>query len=554
MELNLADLFECVADAVPDRTALVCGDRRVSYRELDERATRLAHGLADAGIGVAEHVGLCMRNTVAHVETLLACFKRRAVPVNLNWRYEARELALVIDDADLVAVVHDGEFAGRVGEACVDAPAVRERIEADGVRYTRMLTTGSPVRDLGPRSAGDHYLLYTGGTTGRPKGVVWRHDDIFFAALGGGNPGGPPIKRAADIAGSVLAHRAPRLRALLPPGDPGPSHYAALSLGPLMHASGQWGALGTLLGGGTLVLDPSPHLDLERVCGLVEREEVCMLTLVGDSSGRPLAELLEAMSLARAGARWDLSSLRLLGSGGAMLSADVKARLLAALPSVLGILEGIGSSESPAQGVALTTRDGAVAPTLTFAAKPETIVVDEQLHPVVPGSGVVGRLATRGRVPLGYHKDPDRSARTFVVIDGARYAVPGDHATIDRDGTIHVLGRGSTCINTGGEKVFAEEVEAVLLTDAAVADVVVVGTPHPRYGETVCAIVQAAPCGAPSLDELREHCRGQLAAYKAPRELVLVDEIVRTPAGKPDYTWAREQLRHLPGGASIATE
>lgn len=532
MEMNLADLFECVADAVPDRVAIVCGARRLSYRELDERSTRAAHALAELGVEVGEHVGLCMRDTVEHVEMMLACFKRRAVPINVNWRYATPELAYVFEDADAVVVVHDTAPASDVHTAAEAVPAVRALLEAGSARYEGLLTGAATTRDFGPRDADDRYVLYTGGTTGMPKGVVWRQEDIFFAAVGGGNPGGAPIARAEELGPNVRVNTAQRVGPFLAPGEAGPDRYVTLSLGPLMHASGQWGALGTLLGGGTLVLDPEPHLDITRVLDLAERERVCLLTLVGDAGGRPLADALEAEPN-----RWDLGGLRLLGSGGSILSADVKQRLLAAIPSACAILEGMGSSESPAQAVSVTTRAGAVAPTLTFSAKPETIVVDDALRPLPPGQGLVGRLATRGRVPLGYYKDPERSARTFVEIEGQRYALPGDRGTVDADGTIHLVGRGSGCINTGGEKVYPEEVEAVLLTHNLVRDALVVGIPHPEYGQAVCAIVRPGT-SAPSLEDLRAHCRGTLAGYKAPRALTLVDAIPRSPAGKPDYAWA----------------
>jgi acyl-CoA synthetase (AMP-forming)/AMP-acid ligase II len=274
---------------------------------------------------------------------------------------------------------------------------------------------------------------------------------------------------------------------------------------------------------------------MERVLDLLERERVNACNLVGDASARPMLDALSADP-----ERWDLSALRLLGSGGSIMSGDVKDGLMAALPSVLAIVEGIGSSESPAQAVAVTTRSGVPSASLTFAAKAETIVVDENLRPVLPGSGVVGRLATRGRVPIGYYKDPERSARTFLEIDGARWSLPGDMATIDVDGTVHLLGRGSLCINTGGEKVYPEEVEAVLKVHPAVADAVVLGAPDQRFGQRVVAIVSVtAGHAAPDLETLQAHCRDRLAGYKAPRALHVVDEIARTPTGKADYEWAR---------------
>ena len=544
MEFNLADLFESVVDVVPDREAVVCDRRRVTYRALEEAANRVAHGLGELGVGAGDHVGCYLHNSIEHLEAMLGCYKLRAVPVNVNYRYVAGELSQLLDDAQLVALVFDHDLGAHVELA--DRPAsLRSLIcvgpsgsaSIDGaLDFDAVRASGSPARDFGPRSGDDHYVLYTGGTTGLPKGVVWRQEDIFFAAVGGGNPGGPPIERPEELAEKVLANPNQRLAPFLAPGDPGPGEFVTLSLGPLIHASGQWGAFGTLLGGGRLVLYPERHMDMARVLELVERERVGMLTLVGDASARPLLEALEA----DAGAH-DTSSLRLLGSGGSILSGDVKDRLLRALPTVDAILEAIGSSESPAQAVAVATQGGPSSASLTFAPKADTMVVDDALSPVEPGSGVAGRLATTGRVPLRYHNDPERTARTFVEIDGRRWALPGDMATVDADGTIHLLGRGSMCINTGGEKVYPEEVEAVLKAHPGVADAVVVGVPDDRWGQrvvAVCAPIDGA--SPPTLDEVAQHCRRALAGYKVPRSLSIVDEVVRTPAGKPDYRWAAE--------------
>jgi acyl-CoA synthetase (AMP-forming)/AMP-acid ligase II len=434
-------------------------------------------------------------------------------------------------------VLYEPEFGDLLRGLLPDLPKVKTTLEF-GEPYEQALAAASPERDFAPRSSDDHYVLYTGGTTGMPKGVVWRHEDIFFGAMGGGNPGGPPIERPDAIAVSVVDNPAQRLRPFLAEGEPGPQQFVSLALGPLMHASGQWSAIGTLLGGGKVVLYDRPRVDMEHVLDLVAREGVNAMNLVGDASARPLLATLTAHP-----GRWDTSSLRLLGSGGSILSADAKDALMTQLPSVLAIVEGIGSSESPAQAVAVTMRAGVAAParSLTFAAKAETMVVDDDLRPVPRGSGVVGRLATRGRVPLGYYKDPDRSARTFVEIDGVRWSLPGDMATIDADGTVHLLGRGSLCINTGGEKVYPEEVEAILKGHPAVADAVVVGAPDPQFGQRVVAIVEptAAPVPAPDLTSLQEHCRAHLAGYKVPRAVHLVDAVERTAAGKPDYVWAR---------------
>jgi 3-oxocholest-4-en-26-oate---CoA ligase len=536
VEFNIADLFECVADLVGDRVAVVCGERRGTYSELDARSTALAHVLRDLGAGAGDHVGCYMANSIPHVETMLACYKLRAVPVNVNYRYVDDELAYLFADADLVGVVHDAPVRERASRAAAATPSVQFALDVDDpAAYEARITRASTARDLGPRSSDDHYVLYTGGTTGMPKGVVWRHEDIFFAAFGGGNPGGPPIATPEAIAVSVVENPAQRLRPFFAADETPPAQYVSLALGPLMHASGQWSAFGTLLGGGKLVLYDESHVDMDHVLDLVEREGVNSMNLVGDASARPLLDTLAAHP-----AKWNTSSLVLVGSGGSILSGDAKTALLDALPSVRALIEGIGSSESPSQAVALTTRAGGLSSSLTFAAKAETMVVDDELRPVPRGSGVVGRLATRGRVPIGYHKDDERSARTFVEIDGQRWSLPGDMATIDADGTVHLLGRGSMCINTGGEKVYPEEVEAVLKQHAGVGDAIVVGAPDPTYGQRVVAVVE--PRGTqplPDLHALQAHCRAQLAGYKVPRALHIVDAVERTPAGKPDYAWAK---------------
>jgi fatty-acyl-CoA synthase len=309
-----------------------------------------------------------------------------------------------------------------------------------------------------------------------------------------------------------------------------------LALGPLMHASGQWSALGALCHGGTVVLYPEQHVRMARVLGLVEDELIVSLNLVGDVSAVPLLEELRANS-------YDTSSLRLLGSGGTMLSNQSKQELLERLPTVLAISEAVGSSEAPVEAASVATRGGAPA-SLTFNARPDTAVLDDDLRPVAAGSGQVGRLAVRGPVPIGYLNDPEKTARTFVEVDGVRWSLPGDMATVEADGSIRLLGRGSLCINTGGEKVFPEEVEAVLRSHPQVADVLVVGRPDRQFGEQVVAVVQPHDGSeGPSLESLQAHCRGQLAGYKLPRDVRIVSTVQRSPSGKPDYRWAREIAR-----------
>jgi 3-oxocholest-4-en-26-oate---CoA ligase len=553
-EFNLADLFETVTDSVPDKMALSCGGESRTFSELDRRANRLAHGFGRIGVRAGEHVGIFGYNSIEFLETMLACYKLRAVPLNINFRYLGDELGYLLENGEVGTLVFDRMLAasvdslGKMPEK-LRTVVVREDGSSDAlpdldcIGFEELVSTGEPTRDFGPRSADDRYILYTGGTTGLPRGVVWRHEDIFFATLGGGNPGGPPISAPQDIFRSVRTNRGNRATPFLPPSDPGPDEFVTLALGPLVHASGQWSALGSLLSGTRAVLYPRRSMDMGLVLDLVEAERVTMLTLVGDTSGRPLLD-----ELRRDGQRHDTSSLRLVGSGGSILSGEVKDGLLEMLPTVLAISEAVGSSESPVQAVAIETRGPEPAKSLRFAPKAgETIVLDEDLRPVVAGSGQVGRLGTSGRVPVGYYNDPVKSEETFVEIDGRRYALPGDMATVDEDGTIRLLGRGSLCINTGGEKVYPEEVEGVLKAHPLVADAVVVGKRSQRWGEQVAAAVQPFdPAEPPDLDDLASFCRSHLAGYKVPRHVVFVDEVIRSSSGKADFGWARRMVE-VPG-------
>ena len=535
MEFNLADLFESIVDVVPERTALVHGDRRLTYAELDARANQAAHAMQARGVDAGEHVGLYLKSCPEFLEAMLGAYKMRAVPININDRYVAAEVDGVARDADAVGIVMDGSRPASANELAGSGRWVLTT--GVGGDYEGALAAESDARDFGPRSGDDHYILYTGGTTGRPKGVVWRQEDIFFTAIGGGNPGGDPLTDPATLAPSVVANPNQRIGVFIPPDDPGPGEFVALSLGPLGHASGQWLALGALLGAGTLVIYDAPSLDIPYLLDLVQREHIGMLTLVGDATARPLLDALRAEP-----DRWDTSSVRLLGSGGSILSGEVKDGLLAAMPSAAVVLEAIGSSESPSQAVSVVAQGTSAPASLTFAPKPDTIILDDDLAPIPPGTGQVGRLATRGRAPIGYYKDPEASARTFVTIDGERYTLPGDMASIDADGTIHLHGRGSLCINTGGEKVYPEEVEAALKSHDAVFDALVVGAPDERWGERVVAVVQPVDGASPTLEDLDAHCRTTLAGYKVPRALYVVDQIRRNAAGKPDYTWAKAQV------------
>ncbi len=536
MEYNLADLWEQVVDAVPDREALVCGERRLTFAATEARANRLAHALADAGVGPGDHIALYLRNGTEYLEGMLAAFKLRAVPVNVNYRYVEDELRYLLDNSDAKAVIFDREFATKLQHLRIDLPALRGYFAVgqsdgqtgaesalaslDAIVYEDALAAASDARDFGPRSADDLYILYTGGTTGMPKGVMWRHEDIFFGAFGGGGIG-DPISTPEEIADRARAGATRCFPAC-----------------PFMHGTAHWMAFQALLTGGAVVIDTEHHLDPAHVWALVAREHVNFLVIVGDAMGRPLVEAIEHLD-----SGVDLSGLTILLSGGAILSPPVKRQLAARLPSTM-VIDGIGSSEAGGQGQMLATADGAIPSQPRFAMGPQNTVLDDDLRPAPPG--VVGKLARSGHIPLGYYKDEEKSAATFPVVDGVRWSIPGDHARIEDDGTITVLGRGSVSINTGGEKVYPEEVEGALKSHDDVFDAVVVGVPDPRWGERVVAVVQSRDGARPAIEEIDAHVRQHIAGYKAPRALVFVESIVRSPSGKPDYRWAKDTaLREL---------
>jgi fatty-acyl-CoA synthase len=530
MEFNLADLYEIVADAIPDRLALVAGNRRLTYAQLDERANRFAHHLLDHGVEPGDKVAIYSWDRAEWVEAMLGSYKARAVPVNVNYRYVADEARYILENSDAVVVVFERSFAPVVSAIRGDIPKLRHTVvledgtdgealtATDVVAYEDALAAASPARDFESRSPDDLYLLYTGGTTGVPKGVMWRSEDIFFAALGGGGFGQPPITKPEELADRIPAEDA---RAI------------SMVNAPMMHGGGQWMAFINFFGGGTVVLNCGRHFDPDRIWRTVERERCNSVMVVGDAMGRPLAE-----ALAAPGATYDTSSVIIVGSGGAILSPAVKEQLRTQLPNAM-VIDSFGASETGASGTVFDTDGPAAGPRFTMGEF--MTVLDDDLRPVVPGSGVVGRLARRGHIPLGYYKDDEKTAATFVTAtDGARWVVPGDFAAVEADGTITLLGRGSVCINSGGEKVYPEEVEAVLKSHPDVFDAVVVGAPDDRYVERVAVIVQPRPGAEPSLEELQAHSRGKLAAYKLPRRLVLADMIPRTPVGKPDYRAAKK--------------
>ncbi len=525
MEFNLADLFESVVATVPDQVAIVAGDRRLTYAQINDRSDRLAWALYGAGVGEGDFVGVQLPNGTEYLEVMLAAFKVRAVPVNINYRYIGAELRYLYANASLVALVHHQEFSATVAEAREAMPEQRAVLSVGpGGDYEQALAEATPLGGFPRRSGADLYCVYTGGTTGLPKGVLWRQEDIFFAAMGGGDPYqfGNYVERPEQVAERVLS-----------PG------LVALAAPPFMHAAAHWLAFAILFGGGTVVTLPDGHFDPDAVWRLVDEERVNILVVVGDAMARPLLEELE-----RAPDAHDTSSLLALGSGGALLSPSTKARFRRIRPDLV-VRDAFGASETGQIGGEPPTDDPDGSPRLRLDER--TTVLDAQRSPVRPGSGEVGYLARGGRIPLRYHNDPVKSAATFVEVGDARWALPGDLATVEADGTIVVLGRDSQCINTGGEKVYPEEVEGVLKADPDVNDAVVVGVPDDDWGQAVCAVVEPRPGRAPTLDALRDAARPLLSGYKLPRRLVLVDRVERSPSGKPDHRWAARVAADTPG-------
>jgi acyl-CoA synthetase (AMP-forming)/AMP-acid ligase II len=516
-----------VANAIPERPAMVAGGRRLTYGELDDRANRLAHHLLAEGVRAGDHVGLQLLNGTEYVEAMLGAFKIRAVPININYRYVDAELAHLFDDADLVAVVFHRQFSPRVAAVAGDLPRLQTLLVVDdgteaapppgAAGYEDALGRASPDRDFAPRSADDIYCAYTGGTTGMPKGVLWRHEDIFFAAMGGGDPlqAGNFISRPEELVDRLL--------------DPG---MVTLATPPLMHVSAHWLAFTSLFSGGRLVVTPQGRFDPKTVWRLIDQEEVNVLVIVGDAMARPLAEALQETPQ-------DTSTLIVIGSGGAILSPSTKQALSALLPNAL-IVDGFGASETGTVGSRSSLPGSTPEDELPrFTLNDQTTVLDEQLRPVAPGSDATGRLARRGHIPLGYYKDEAKTASTFVEVDGVRWVLPGDMAKVAEDGTVVLLGRGSGSINTGGEKVYPEEVEAILKGHPAIFDTVVVGVPDERWGERVVAVVEPRADQRPTLDDIQSWSRTRMAGYKVPRQVSVVDKILRSPSGKADYRWAR---------------
>lgn len=535
--LNIADLAEHAIDAVPDRVALICGDEKLTYAQLEEKANRLAHYLIDQGVKKDDKVGLYCRNRIEIVIAMLGIVKAGAILVNVNYRYVEGELRYLFDNSDMVALVHERQYSDRVANVLPDTPNVKTILVIEdgsdndyqrygGVEFYSAIAQGSPERDFGERSADDIYLLYTGGTTGFPKGVMWRHEDIYRVLFGGTDfATGQFVEDEYDLAKAAAANP-PMVRYPIPP---------------MIHGATQSATWMSIFSGQTTVL--APEFNADEVWRTIHEHKVNLLFFTGDAMARPLLDALLAHQ--EQGNQYDLSSLFLLASTAALFSPSIKEKLLELLPNRV-ITDSIGSSETGFGGTSIVAKDAPHSGGPRVTIDHRTVVLDEDGNEVKPGSGVRGFIAKKGNIPVGYYKDEKKTAETFKTINGVRYAIPGDWALVEEDGTVTMLGRGSVSINSGGEKIYPEEVEAALKGHPDVFDALVVGVPDPRYGQHVAAVVQARPGTRPTLAELDRFVRSEIAGYKVPRSLWLVDEVKRSPAGKPDYRWAKEQTEARP--------
>ncbi|MDE0224352.1 MAG: acyl-CoA synthetase [Gammaproteobacteria bacterium] len=531
MDLHFASVWEAISDEIPNRDALVCGDVRRTWREYDDRAARIARFLQSRGLRPDGKAAVYLHNSNEYLEAQYGIFKARGVPVNVNYRYKFDELVYLLDNADAEVVFFQACYAARIWEIRNRLPRVTTYIQVDDgteallpdVFDYEQVIRGNPPLDRMERSGDDIYMLYTGGTTGMPKGVMYHHHPFVFgltAFLLGSRNAAP--KQVEDVPAVI--------RELSERGN----QPISLTACPLMHGTGMWlGAMMPLLGGGTIVTISKLGLDPHLIWGEIERNRCTTVTIVGDAFARPMLDALND-----AGARsnpYDISSLKQIVSSGVMWSAEVKERLLEYQD--MSLLDTMGSTEG-GLATSVSTRDNPVE-TARFRINSGVRVFTEDGRDVEPGSGEVGMLASGRTAAFGYYKDPEKSAETFREIDGIWYSFAGDWATVEADGSITLLGRGSNCINTAGEKVYPEEVEEALKRHAEVYDCLVVGIDDERFGQRVVAVTSAR--NPISEQDLIDFAHGHLAGYKSPKRIVFVDEVRRAPNGKADYKWARSE-------------
>jgi len=534
MDFHFNNVWTALSEEFPDRPALICEGKTVTWSQFNDRAARLAGLFAAHGVTNGASVGLYMLNCNEYTEAHFGCFKQSVCPVNVNYRYRAEELIYLLDNSDSEVVIFHASYAPRIKEIREALPKIKLYIQVDdgcgerlldgALDYETALTSSDPL-PFSPSAFDDRYMLYTGGTTGMPKGVMYDNGALaHWLCIGGYTSRGlaPPTSIDEVLAGA---------RAITEMG----AVHCSLPACPQMHGTGMWiGTMVALNCGGTVVTQRTQHLDTDGLLQCVVDNKVTDLTIVGDAFARPILATLDAAKAA--GKPYDLSRVGQIASSGVMWSSEIKEGLLKHQNMVLNDI--MGSTEG-SMGASISTREGA-AKTAKFMIADYVKVFNEDDKPVQPGSGEMGMVATAGIVPRGYYKDEEKSARTFRVVDGVRYSFPGDFATVEADGTITLLGRGSQCINTGGEKVFTEEVEEAIKRHDDVEDCLVVGLPDERLGNRVIAVYSQKPGTAPiGEDGLREHVKTQLAGYKAPKQCILVDVVQRAPNGKADYKWAK---------------
>ena len=539
MEFNVADLIERVAKNVPEREAVICGDKRATYKDFDERSKQFARYLLSQGLGKGDHIGIYAYNCIEWIEAMIACYKIGAVPVNINYRYVEEELHYIFNDADLKAVVYDVEFSKNLNDIRARLPLLKEFIFFDhaneqaqfpdvpnAVEFSAACSTDADVT-FPPRSGDDHYVLYTGGTTGMPKGVVWKQSDAVMVFGGGIDI----YTQEPSESPEVMADRC------LNEG-----HFApkSLNMAPLMHGAAQWGILRAIFEGGTVVLLSKKSFDAHEVWQQVEAEGVNVIMVTGDAMAKPLMDAFEQGN--SNGEPYNASTILAFASTSAVFSPALKDKFSERIPTAV-VTDNIGSSESGFTGTTVHEKGkaetNAGGPRVTPAKN--VVVLDENNNQIPAGDERIGLLAKAGFVPIEYYKDPVKSAETFITApDGQRYVIPGDMARHNADGTVTMLGRGSLCINSGGEKIYPEEVEMAVKAHDDVYDCLVAGTPDERFGSCVTALVQLrAGVDEPSMDAIHEACKSHIARYKVPRRIYYVEQIKRAPSGKADYKWAK---------------
>ena len=532
-DLNLATAWEAIAVALPDRPAIACGELVRTWHEFDDRSARLAGAFQVHGVGRDAKVAIALYNGNEYLETEYAAFKVRAVPANVNYRYRADELRYVLQNSDAEVLVFDTSLRSVVDDVRADVPTLRLAVEVGGVTpcgwavdYESLVAGNPPLAPI-ERSGSDRWFLYTGGTTGLPKAVMWEHRGLLGGMEGTYRPFRclvPTTVAEAVAAARSIAERGIEVR--------------QIAASPLMHGTASVSSKGTLTHGGLVITLPSRSFDADELFGAVERYRGTMLTIVGDAFSRPMLASIERAEAD--GTPYDLSSVRSIVSSGIMWSEEIKQEFLCRYPVTL--VDILGSSEGTGMARHVASRKHRAA-TARFVLSEHSQVFTDDGRVVVPGSGETGRIALGFPIPVGYYKDPEKSASTFPLIDGRRWSIPGDYATVESDGTVVLLGRGSQCINTGGEKVYPEEVEESLKTHPTVIDANVIGVPDERWGSAITAVVSLRPGAEVTADELRRHVHEHLAAYKAPKRVVFVDEVVRKVNGKPDYEWATHMVQ-----------